>query len=692
MGLSPLPAPSPTSSATGPSSNHTTKITIKILVPASTQAKLHMHPVRTAASAVRPNYVAPTTAKVSVTVKSGSTTIGPVTSSVQCTGGSCFAEVTLSAPTNATDTFTVIGSDASGAALEDGSVTQLVPEGLTTINMSLGGVVNTFESANICPISTPACGQSYQVSSSAQTSWAISVTGAQDIDGNTIVGDYDTPILLAMSEADISQKAFVLNPATLASSTSLAELTYVGSGSAVGFDGEDAPSVAIVPEGCHSNGSPATVCTNSSAYFENLYAVLEAPCSGSVPVCSSYGAYGTQAMGVFSAGGAGVVGSNIYEDDLDTVFDSVSTSGIVAEQPANFFQLLNEPNGAGIGSLVPPLSLNASNSPTTVDVATGGSTLYFNEGLNLASYDTSAGKYAEYPAAAQTSNDSGGGVVASDGNYYEGEGFSGAPFLLRFVPSTQAFSEYTLTSGDEELWITALGANIWFGTEDFNGNFYVGFMPLTQSPSVNVPKSHEIPIGKMTTGDPWTITEVAAAPAGGNLPNGAIFFCGIDTNGTTPMVGSLNPSTHAVSIYPLPSTWPSSPVAGLTAIAYNAVDGYFYFTDDLNGIVGRIPAANPSTATIAGFGPKFNEFFGTFGSGATPSLFADSTGNVWMSSQIPAPVAGNSYNGLSMLTPALATWSASPQSGIAAFKGRLPVRVRSRVRHNRYTARPRFPF
>jgi hypothetical protein len=648
--LAPTAAPS-TSSAPG-----TTQITIKIVVPASTAARYHLHTVTKSA---RPNYVSASTASVQITVNGQASSA--VVANISCATFPCSASVTLSAPTNQQDTFAVIGYDgpnATGTPIEDGSVTQLVPEGLTTISISLGGIVSGFNSVNICPPATPGCGQGYQVSSAAESSWTISVNQAIDPDGNVIIGNYDSPIVLVKNEADITQNAFELNPTSLTSSSSTAELTYTGA-----FDGEDAPSVSILPESCNSNGTPQTSCTTpgqGNYRVTSLYAVLQAPCPTGTPACSTYGFYGGATLGAYG-GGMGQVNGIVYADDAATVFDSVTPTGIVLETPANAFELINQPGGYS-SSLAPPLSLSAFAGST--DVATVGTTLIFNDstyGYNIASYAPGSGTYAEYSNALLTNNSGGGGVAGSDGNYYEGELGASTQFLAQFDPSSRALQEYTLASGHAEQWISALGSNIWFAAQDQNtSEFYVGYMPVTSGLTVSRKNETAVP-ATLGSGDYWLIDQIAGAQS-------TVFFDAIDLNDTTSAIGMINPSNSSVSIYPLPSSWPSGAV--LTAMAYNPSDGYVYFVDSQNGIIGRIPGANPSALSIQGYGVKFNEAFGT----TYQTMIADSSGRIWVDSAIPEGGGTNCNvgceDGVTVLTPSEASWSSSPSSGIPAFKKR----------------------
>jgi hypothetical protein len=121
-----------------------------------------------------------------------------------------------------------------------------------------------------------------------------------------------------------------------------------------------------------------------------------------------------------------------------------------------------------------------------------------------------------------------------------------------------------------------------------------------------------------------------------------------------------------VATYPLPASWPANALLG--PMAYSSVDGYVYFADTFNGIIGRIPSSNPATSTIAGYGTKYNEHAGSNG-----SLMADQTsGTLYFDSVIPAPHESFVYlYGVTVLTPSSASWSSAPKAGIPAFKRAL---------------------
>ncbi len=598
------PAPLSTNS---PGTSPNASITIKIVVPQSTATKYHLRAVAPASAlpgGKRPAYVSTSTLSIQIVVNGN--TAGATVANVSCASFPCSATATLSAPTNQTDTFAIEafdGANATGNALSDGSVTQFVPLGLTTIPVSLGGVVANIGSVNICPPATPGCGQSYQSSSSGASSWTVSINNAYDADNNVIVGTYDVPIKLFVSEADISRSAVTVSPTSLASSSSTSELIYNGQ-----FDGEDQVSATISGLFCDSLGTPTPNCSSSFAFGSNSangYAIFQSACPSGAPVCSSFSMYGSYNLGQFGTG-LGEINNTVYVDDTSYLLDSLGATGITLETPVNGFLL------EGLGTLAPPATLSYGSSPS--DFQTIGGTLYFDEAGEFASFtpggSPGTGSYAETSVSIANGGGGAGSAIGSDGKFYIGENYGSNPEIAQYDIATQVLNEFTLASTDNEQWLTALGTKIWFAASaaSYNGKFFVGYMPVTQNPAINVPRANEFFIGALSGTDYWQIDQLVAVPASTSNPNGLLFFDGTDLNDTVGYIGTMDPSTHAVSIYQLPSTWPVNANPG--AMAYNPVDQYVYFSDYFNGIIGRIPSVTPSQAGIQGYGTPFNEAAG----------------------------------------------------------------------------------
>lgn len=176
--------------------------------------------------------------------------------------------------------------------------------------------------------------------------------------------------------------------------------------------------------------------------------------------------------------------------------------------------------------------------------------------------------------------------------------------------------------------------------------------------------SDTMPFVPLSGNDWWVINRIVAVPP--------------DLNGTEQVIGTFNTSTHAVAIYPLPSTWPAN--AFLGPMAFSSVDGYVYFADIFNGIIGRIPSGNPATSTMQGYGTTYNEHAGSSG-----TLIVDQTsGTLYFDSIIPLPNEFFSYlYGMTVLTPSAATWSSSEHAGIPAFKRPLTKKQLLQLFHHR---------
>ena len=655
-------APQPSPSVAHPAGT----VALKFLIPAHTAAVHHLRTVAASASRVHPAYISASTATITIVVNGN--TSGAITVPVSCTTFPCYTTATVSAPTNQTDTFRITAYDSNSQALSDGSVTQFIPLGLSTVNVSLGGVVVSVNSIYICPPSTPSCQNSVEIAPQGQSSWTVLVEGAEDADQNTIVGSYDAPIQLSLFEADLSQHELQLSKTQLVSSTDTAELVYTGQ-----FDGEDAVAGTVTPSFCSSSGNPST-CTSSTYTTLSSYAVLEAPCPSGTIACSSYAAYASSpSLGSYGLGIA-ILNGTAYFNDFGTFIDSLTTAGEVTEAPLNGFLLVGQ--GA---TLQPPASF--TESAGAFDPQAIGGTIYVSESSNVASFvpgtSLGSGSYAEYTSAQFSSGCCGGSAVGSDGSYYEGEAGSNGPEIARFNPASQSFSEFNFASTNAEQWLAALGSNIWFASISANGNQknFIGYMPVTQNPLVAVPKANEFSVGAKsgTTTDYWQVNRIVAVPAGGSLPNGMIFFDASDAQSTQNVIGTFDPSAHTVTTFPLPASWPAD--ASLGPIAYSSVDGHIYFSDSFNGIIGRIPAAAPSTAAIQGFGTAFNEKAGGLGT----MTIDQSSGTLYVDSvipNIPNPVSAPALQGITIVNMSSVAWSSAPAGGTPAF-AHGPIRLRT---------------
>ena len=648
-GTATVPVPSPPSNVKGYAS-----VRIEIVVPKSTLAR---HAARMASRI--PHWVSPNTLSIVVWVNGTPNNTATAYANVTC-GTSCSGGVTLQAPIGQTDSFYIQGYDKAqtasvlqpgaspvGNLVEQGAVSQAIGPGLTTIPVTMGGTVNSFAQVNLCPSSTPACGASYQIGTTGSSNWVVSVSQPLDADGNVIVGTYDNPLQVSHYEPSQSGLQFTLSKTTLTNSGDQVQVTYDGS-----FDGLNAPTSAISVVPCQP-GTPvgSASCTLNSS--NEGYAFLEIPCAPGTAACASEAFWGGGIGSYFFAGGHFTqVASTVYALDQTYFLDSLTTAGITQEIPSNEF-LLAVTAGLTGNAIVPPTTWNSNDSMYS-DGVTVGSTAYFEEDSgNMAAF-TPPSTYVEYRSATLTNgtNDFHHNIVAGgDGNIYGAEAaFASSQELFQFNPSSHAVTEISLQSARASLVAGSMGSTIYYGANDLGNNFdYIGFM--ADGFTGLVPKSNETSLGKFATGDPWQLTDMVPVASAK-----AIFFTAIDYNGTTNEIGEYNATTKAVTYFPLPATWPNGAASSLGSIEYNAVDGYVYFVDISNHVLGRFLPSSPSTITGAGL--QFNVEPCENG-----HLFVASTGDLYCDTSINSTTHGGLASGTVRITPSLLTWSSTPSAG-----------------------------
>jgi len=220
----PLPQPTPTSVGQGSSRSITFTISFN-----KSQSNAHQR---------RLKYISPNTGSIGVAVNGGPATY----SAVNCNGGSCNASVTVIAPVNQTDTFTVTawtgpsGPNNGGVLLSEGSASTYITAGGTiVIPITLGGEVASIASLNLTNTS---------YTSGTSGSATLTVT-ARDPSGAVIVGCYAQPIPVRIFEND-SLTAF-----SFSSQGVLTKGSLLGSGS--------------TQDGCSANGTSLTLYYSGSA-------------------------------------------------------------------------------------------------------------------------------------------------------------------------------------------------------------------------------------------------------------------------------------------------------------------------------------------------------------------------------------------------------------------------------------------
>lgn len=618
-----------------------------------------------AATARSLKYISPSTTSFQIQVNTLPAVLIPIT----CTAP-CMQTASISAPFGQ-DTFTIVASDTNSVPLSQATVTQLVSPGITTIPVTLGGVVATVSTINICPISTPACSlTSQRVPTGSLSQFSVAAFNAKDVDGNTIVGPFDQPLQLTLIEADNSN-ALQLSKSTLSGPSDQTILSYTGA-----FDGQNAVAGSIF-------------CTSCAANFSSPsgYATISSICPGNIAVCTTFGMFaagsgpgsvpgGTSAGS--SQGSLARFGGKIWFSDGDFL-GTVDATGLISEYPAGNYE--------GNAFPGPPASVTAGGAHIG-PLAGAGANVYFVENLSpplFGSYNPSAPAtgWAEYPAS--TAGISWGQVsqlaLGSDGNLYGADGSGG--ILGQFITSGGSAANYCLNSNDTPTGlISALGPNIWFTAQTSAPRQMVGFFPVSQNSATCIPSANEFPL-------PAAITAIGGMTAA----NGLIWFTALNANGFAE-VGTLNPSTHVMKHYPWPATWNGGSSVAPGFITFNPADGFMYFDDTANGIIGRISATAPASAGIQGYGTTFNEGYnvsfvqngntlpdaGTFGPDG--NLYFDQSATL-----TGAPIQG--ATGIGVLNPALALWTASPVKGMGAARVPQRFQLRGFGRSVRPTARRR---
>jgi hypothetical protein len=191
-------------------------VSLHILIPR------HVHHAR-----IRPHYISPSTASLSISINGATPAISNLTPQSQgCTAIASGTQCTVMLPAVPTgnDTFVISTFDAlngTGNELSTGTVTQaIVPAQANAVNVTLDGIVTQIVLAlqNFNPQSPPAEG--------TKTSLGVTVM-AQDADGNTIVGpgSYDNPI--TMSDTDASGTTS-LSTTTVSGPATTVTLDYSG--------------------------------------------------------------------------------------------------------------------------------------------------------------------------------------------------------------------------------------------------------------------------------------------------------------------------------------------------------------------------------------------------------------------------------------------------------------------------------
>lgn len=219
----PQPQPTPTS---GPQGSRSITFTIKF---SKSQAASHLR---------RTKYISPNTGSIGVAVNNGQATY----SAVDCNGNQCQASVTVAAPVNQTDTFTVTawsgssGPNNGGVLLSEGSASTYITAGGTiVVPITLGGIVATIQSIALT-----------NTSFTSGTSGSATLTAtALDPSGAVIIGCYAQPIPVEIFEND-NLSAF-----SFSNQGVLTQGSLLGSGSTA--------------DGCSANGTSLTLYYSGAA-------------------------------------------------------------------------------------------------------------------------------------------------------------------------------------------------------------------------------------------------------------------------------------------------------------------------------------------------------------------------------------------------------------------------------------------
>jgi len=270
-------------------------------------------------------------------------------------------------------------------------------------------------------------------------------------------------------------------------------------------------------------------------------------------------------------------------------------------------------------------------------------------------------------------------VVGGDGAIWTTDSPGGDNTIDRIDPVSRAVTQYNTCTGSTPTQVAASGNAIYYLAPDPNGivNQIVGSFPVTQNPSNCIPKSREAYMPSKTTTDPLNVLAIAGDGSG------TLWWAGTTLSTNTPEVGTV--SGTSVTAYPMPASWPSN--ASPAAIFFNSADGYVYFDDQNNGIIGRIPDASPSTASIAGYGRPHDDGLGTQSFANFPDALTVNGGYLYYSS-LATSSASVTSSAIGIINLSRATFGSSPVRGMAMPRGGRLLRSRAAKRRTGAITRP----
>lgn len=617
-------------------------ITLKIVIPPKTQSLL-FHRL--------PQWVSPGTTKVTISINSGA----PVSTPVSCPP--CTAQITVNAPANQLDTFTIRAEDSSSTVLSDATVSETPPPGASSFNVTLGGYASEVALLSICPTATPNCGAIQQTGVAGVSSqWTVTLAKVLDPDGYSIAGPLDTPMPVSITEADNSN-TLSLSKSSFTSVGDTVTLTYNG-----GFDGENSPSGAI---GVNVHG------TNPQYGTGTLYALFMTTCPAGTITCSDFGYFGNSGAGNSFDGTLAAFNGDVWYGNNDSL-------GFLASNGAR----TEYPTGGPNATTGPPVSITPNNG--FFGLIAVGTNLYFSEANNPIVGDFNpAGlpnAFSEFNSGSFSSTVN-SPTIGSDGNIYFSEGQNNGPMFAEINSSTNAYTEYVgLCTGNPVFFVAAFGTSIFFVAQDQNvtGKYELGSFTLPQNPNTCIPKAKEQHFWPTPNpADPDVIGGIAIDPV-----HNLIWATG--TRQATGVSDIFSSSTaFAFNTYTLPASWNGGSSTSLGGIAFDPNDQNVYFDDLQNGIIGRIPSGSPSTANITGYGTKYKEpsqsgapnFLDPVVVGSDQNIYFAQTAIIVNDSSLP-------FSGTGILNPSLASWVNNPVSGLAKY--RAPQQLHKRRPAARY--------
>jgi streptogramin lyase len=500
----------------------------------------------TTTSSKRRQFLSPSTASVSIAI-SGVT--APVIANVannspDCTtaGNGRTCTVAVSAPPGAV-TFTVTlydGANATGKKLGTGTATQAIVSGAPyTVAIGVTGIAGSVQIA------------AAQVAFIPGTPSSTTVTVAvKDADGNTISGNYASPITLTTSD---TTGAFTFTPASVTSSTQTIALKYDGAFLAT-------PTVTL---SASASGVPSSSVTPQQLAVSLIGEYTLPPQTG--PGFMSVGPDGD----LYFATATGVGRFNRTTLAF-TAFSVPSGSGAGVSRTApgsDGNEYFTEFNTSNIGSITPAGVVTEYAAPAGFSRNTGITTgpdgnIWFSEAGagNIARFTIPGHVFTEFPIPTGGSNPL-GIVTGPDGALWFSEFYQAK---IGRVTTAGAFTEFPLsTNAGPNMICVGADGNLWF-TE------------------TNVGK-----IGRITTAGVYTEFTL---PSGSNSlpiqinagPDGNVWWVEANTSN----IGRITPA-GVITEFPTPTS--ASNPNGIVA----APDGDMYATEVVSSKIARFNPSKP---------------------------------------------------------------------------------------------------